>query len=191
MRKRPIPISALAMLLLATCSWPATVHVASPRLRHADDTRSAFSWAPGPASFPQSATVHIRVTDQYRPQPNPWEVAWVVLGDDHWFIAFVPKPTGWHLEAFDTEANPSQHYVASGSSITYPPGEPITVSMTGGKDGIEVSAESWRTRDGRRQRVRLATFIGWTAMRPPPSWWGKPMRAGVYVEDCTAELEWR
>jgi len=184
-------IVGMGMLLLATCSWPATVQLASPPLRYAEDTRSAFSWAPQAASFPQTATVRVRVTGQYRPEPNPWEVAWVVLGNDQWFVAFVPKASGWHVELVDSRVQPYQRYLASGSSPTYPVGEPITVSIAARENGVEISADSLRTRDGRQEPIRLAVLISWTETRPPPAWWGEPMKAGIYVEDCIAELEWR
>jgi hypothetical protein len=118
-------------------------------------------------------------------------VAWVVLGDEKQFIAFVAKPTGWHVEVVEVEAIPPQRYLASGSYPAYPPGEPITVHIAARENGIEISADSQRTRDGRTETIRLATFIGWTQERPPPAWWGKPMTAGIYVEDCAVELEWR
>ena len=190
MRRHPILGCALMILLLATCSWPATIQLASPPLRYPDDTRSAFSWAPQPPSFPTSVSVRFRVVDQYRPTPNPWEVAWVVLGDEQWFIAFLPKPNGWHVELVDTRAEPCQRFLLSGTSPAYPVGEPITVHIAAQHNGIEISADSQRTRDGRTETIRLATFIGWTQQRPPPAWWGEPMKAGIYVEDCAAELEW-
>jgi hypothetical protein len=178
------------ILLLATCSWPAIIQVTSPPLRYADDTRSAFAWSPRPAGFPRGAMVRVRVIDQHRPRPNPWEVAWVVLGDERRFIAFVPKPTGWHVELFDAGARPEQRYLASGQSPVYPVGEPIAVSMTARHDGLEISAETLRPKDGRTDGVRLAILIRWTDRRPAPAWWGRQMEAGVYVEDCAAELRW-
>jgi hypothetical protein len=191
MDRRLIPVFLSALLLLATSCWPAPVELVSPPLRYPDDTRSAFSWAPQSARFPSSASVRVRVVDQYRPTPNPWEVAWVVLGDDRHFIAFVPKPTGWHVEVVDAEATPPQRYLASGSSPAYPAGQPVTVSIAARRNGIEISADSQRTEGGRAESIRLVTSIGWTKERPAPDWWGRPMRAGIYVEDCVAELEWR
>ncbi len=182
---------ALTILLMASALWSAAVELASPPLRYADDTRSAFAWAAGTASFPQEAAVRFRVVEQYRPAPNPWEVAWVVLGDAQWFVAFVPKAGGWHVELVDTRSEPYQRYVASGSSPGYPVGAPITVSIAARESGIEITADSTRTREGRREPVRLAVFISWNETRPAPPWWGEPMRAGVYVEDCRAEVEWR
>ena len=190
MRQHVVLGCAVMMLLVATASWPAPTELASPPLRYADDTRSAFAWAPQEAGFPQAATVRVRVVEQYRPEPNAWEVAWVVLGTDQWFVAFVPKAGGWHVELVDTRVEPYQRYVASGSSPSYPVCQPITVSMAARESGIEITADSFRTREGRQEPVRLALFISWTEGRQAPGWWGEAMRAGIYVEDCAAELEW-
>jgi len=190
MRKHLTVACALAMLPTPAFSWSAKIHAEAPPLRYPDDTRSAFAWAPHPADFPCRAAVWVRVTDQHRPNPKTWEVAWVVLGDEQRFVAFVPKPTGWHVEIFDGEATPAQRYLASGSSPTYAVGEPIMVHMTARDYGVEIRAETRPTDDGTRGS-RLAVLICWTETRAPPAWWYRPMEAAIYVEDCTAELEWR
>jgi len=190
MRGQLILVWVVAILLLGTFSWPAMIEVASPPLRFADDTRSAFCWAGQGAGFPQAARVRMRVTEQHRAEPNPWEVAWVVLGNEEQFIAFVAKPNGWHVEVVDARAEPYERFLASGSSPSYPVGEAIVVSIAARGSGIEITADSLRTRDGRQEPIRLSVFISWSESRKAPAWWGEPVKAGIYVEDCAAEVEW-
>ena len=79
----------------------ASGHVCSPPLRLPSDTPSTFLWSDTAARFLQVEQARWRVVSQHRPRPNPWEVAWLVIGEERRFLAFVPKPNGRHLELFD------------------------------------------------------------------------------------------
>lgn len=154
--------------------------ISSPPLRHADDTRSGFRWAPGYALLPQAIQLSIRVEQQHRAEPNPWEVAWVVMGDERRFVGFVPKPQGWHLEIFDARRprGHQQRFLASGAWPQFAIGEWHQLTMIAWDGGVFVVARDllldWR----------------WSDAEPAPDWWAEAMRAGVYVEDCTAAIKW-
>jgi len=175
----------VVLLALASVAQGAT-RVTSPPLRYPGDTRSAFCWAPVEQRFPQAAMVTVQVTRQLRPRPNPWEVAWVVIGDERRFVAFVPKPNGWELSLFDVAAWPQQRFLASGRQPRFPVGDPITVTLIAFERGVAVVCGE------------LLVVHGWSAEHPRPTdagharptWWGSPARAGVYVEDCTAIVSW-
>jgi len=175
-------ICALAVVVgcCAILAAAAGDQISSPPLRHAEDTRSAFLWSPREARFPQAVSARIRVLDQQRERPNPWEAAWLVMGHEERFVGFVPKPTGWHLEIFDS-ARPRGHqqrFLASASSPCFEIGQWHDITMIAWDGGVFVVARDllldWR----------------WSDAEPAPDWWGEPTGAGVYVEDCTAAIEW-
>lgn len=163
--------------IVVSMSNPA-MQICSPALRFPWDTRSTFAWSEGPERFPQVAQAEWRVVSQHRARPNPWEVAWLVIGDERRFLAFVPKPNGWHLEIFDAQRRGGrQTFLASGESPQFPVGDPIDATMIAWDGGVFVVAGDlfldWR----------------WTDDCPAPSWWSAAAdaRAGLYLEDCCIE----
>lgn len=171
--------ATVLLILLGAMIAPADDYVFSPPLRYRGDTRSAFSWQPGPAASPHTATVRFRVIGQHRDRPNPWEVAWVVIGNERRFVAFIPKPNGWELSLFDADAFPQQTFLASGRQQLFPVGDLITVTMMVSERGVGVVCGD------------LVIARGWSRETPRPSWLLAPARAGVYVEDCVAALQWQ
>ena len=151
--------------------------IASLPLRWDGDTRSAFYWIEEQPRFPQAVTARWRVSSQRREQPNPWEVAWLIIGTPTAFLAFVPKENGWHLECFDRELTPRQTFLSSGESPRYRVGEWTAATIVAWEGGAFVVAEGlfvdWR----------------WSRRHPAPEWWGEPVRAGLYVEDCAVVVD--
>jgi hypothetical protein len=64
------------------------------------------------------ATVALRTTEQLRtPQPNPWEVGWVLWNytDDAHFYYIALKPNGWEIGKEDPAYPGNQRYLATGT----------------------------------------------------------------------------
>ncbi|MBC6457233.1 family 16 glycoside hydrolase [Actinomadura sp. HBU206391] len=62
-------------------------------------------------------SIRFRTTAQLRqPQPNPWEVAWVVWAytDEHHFYYLTLKPNGWELGKRDPAYPGGQRFLATG-----------------------------------------------------------------------------
>jgi len=174
-----------AGMVISICA--PTAQVCSPPLRFPWDTRSTFVWSDGPERFPQVARERWRVVSQHRPRPHPWEVAWLVIGDERRFLAFVPKPNGWHLELFDADRRGGrQTFLASGESPRFPVGDWIEATMIAWEGGCFVVADG-DSAEGRSASGRLFLDWRWTEDFPAPTWWGEPARAGLYLEDCRVE----
>jgi len=168
----------LALLCMIAFAAGAAAEVCSPPLRFRWDTRSTFLWSDRPERFPQLAQARWRVVSEHRARPHPWEVGWLVIGDERRFVAFVPKSNGWHLEIFDADPpgrTSQQTFLASGESPQFPVGEWTEATMIAWEGGVFVVCADlfldWR----------------WTADRPAPTWWGERARAGFYLEDCCVE----
>jgi hypothetical protein len=128
--------------------------------------------------------VRTRVERQHRQRPNPWEVAWIVIGDKRRFVAFVPKAEGWHLELFDASRREGdqQRFLISEDRPAFPVGQEVTVAMVAWEGGVFVQA----------QTADRPFFLDWRWSRkcPAPTWWQDPHNAGVYLEDCSVVVEW-
>jgi hypothetical protein len=132
--------------------------------------------------------VRIHVIEQHRRRPNPWEVAWVVVGNDERFVAFVPKPEGWHVEMFDGRLpeGEQQTFLVSGERPAFPVEEPLAVAMVVWEGGVLIVGATFPSRPSER----LFVDWRWSSDNPAPDWWQDPHRAGVYLEDCSARVEW-
>jgi hypothetical protein len=94
-----------------------------------------------------SIEVRMRTTRQLRrPQPNPWEVGWLLwhYQDDTHFYYLALKPNGWELGKEDPAYPGNQRYLATGSSPDFALGRwyVVRVSQHGPAIGVTVDGKS-------------------------------------------------
>ena len=122
-----------------------------------------------------AVTVKVRTVQQLRrPQPNPWEVGWLLwhYSDDQHFYYLALKPNGWELGKEDPAYPGNQRYLATGSSPDFPLGRWYLVGIR--QDGAAIDV----TVDG-RSLVRVTDS-------QDPYLAG---RIGLYAEDASATFQ--
>lgn len=118
-------------------------------------------------------SARLRTQRQLRPEPNPWEVAWLVwhYSDDQHFYYVALKPNGWELGKEDPAYPGAQRYLAARSSPTFPVGRwyEVEVHQTGNEIRIAVDGQPLvQVHDNERPYVQG--------------------RVGLYTEDADAEF---
>lgn len=109
--------------------------------------------------------VRLRTVDQLRtPEPNPWEVAWVIwhYTDNTHFYYLALKPNGWELGKEDPAYPGAQRFLATGSTPRFPVGAwyDVRVRQVGDAttvwvDGLRLTAHRDTERPYRRGAVGL------------------------------------
>ncbi len=128
----------------------------------------AFVLSPAPASDPAQTHAALAVRDLpsgntdvsatvqtvrrlRRPQPNPWEVAWLLWNytDDSHFYSLVLKPNGWEVGKEDPAYPGRQRFLATGDSPVFPVGGTyrVRIRQTGASIHIELPGLTIRCRD--------------------------------------------
>ncbi|MFF7127007.1 calcium-binding protein [Streptomyces sp. NPDC008240] len=116
----------------------------------------------------------MRTVRQLRdPEPNPWEVPWLVWAytDPEHFYYITLKPNGWELGKRDPAYPGGQRFLATGRTV-YPVGAwyTVRVEQNGGSLTVEVGGR------------HLVTFVD----RERPYTEG---RVGAYTEDATVKFQ--
>lgn len=101
-----------------------------------------------------------------RPQPNAWEVAWVIwhyTDNDH-FYYFIVKPNGWELGKEDPAYRGKQRFLASSSSQRFPVGTWYRVRVRQVGDEISVwiddrLATTFRDRQRPYRKGAVALYV--------------------------------
>ena len=91
-------------------------------------------------------------TEQLRePQPNPWEVAWLLWHyiDDSHFYAVALKPNGWEISKQDPAYPGGQRFLATGSTPRFPVGveHAVRVRQVANAIEVQVGGSVFRVRD--------------------------------------------
>lgn len=121
----------------------ATTVVLEPNIAEERDVTHGALVVDQSAPAAIDATVTVRTEHQLRtPQPNPWEVGWVLwrYQDPNRFYAIALKPNGWELSKQDTAYPGFQRFLTSGDTPVFPVGEPHTVTIRHRGDTMSVSA---------------------------------------------------
>lgn len=195
----PLIVILLAMLLLTGCTgaaaatpWPeGSVHgpwrtvytgygsvsaddeviTLSPQpARDPGVTHAALVTASPPAP---TTTIAMRTTQQLRtPQPNPWEVGWLLwnYADNVHFYYLALKPNGWEIGKADPAYPGSQRFLASGTQ-SFPIGEWYSVNLHADGQAVRVSVDG-----------ELLHTVTDTERAYPPG------DIGLYTEDATVEF---
>jgi len=91
-----------------------------------------------------SVEIRVRTTRQLRrPQPNPWEVGWLLwhYQDDTHFYYLALKPNGWELGKEDPAYPGNQHYLATGNSPNFALGSWYLVRVRQHGAAIDVAVD--------------------------------------------------
>lgn len=80
------------------------------------------------------------------PQPNPWEVGWVVwhYTDPTHFYYLLLKPHGWEVGKADPGEPGNQRFLVTGEARVFPPGEWYSVHVRQRGATIEVGVDGER-----------------------------------------------
>jgi hypothetical protein len=119
--------------------------------------------------------MRVRTTRQLRrPQPNPWEVGWLIwhYRDSQHFYYLTLKPNGWELGKEDPAYPGSQRYLATGSSPDFPLGRWYLLVVRQRGSVIDVTVDG-------RSLVRVTD-----TQHPYLSGW-----IGLYAEDAAATFQ--
>jgi hypothetical protein len=119
--------------------------------------------------------MRVRTTRQLRrPQPNPWEVGWLIwhYRDSQHFYYLTLKPNGWELGKEDPAYPGSQRYLATGSSPDFPLGRWYLLVIRQRGSVIDVTVDG-------RSLVRVTD-----TQHPYLSG-----RIGLYAEDAAATFQ--
>jgi hypothetical protein len=122
-----------------------------------------------------SIEVRMRTTRQLRrPQPNPWEVGWLLwhYQDDTHFYYLALKPNGWELGKEDPAYPGNQRYLATGSSPDFALGRWYVVRVRQHGPAIDVTVDG-------KSLVRVTDT-------QDPYMSG---RVGLYAEDASATFQ--
>ncbi len=122
-----------------------------------------------------SFTVRLRTAAQLRhPQPNAWEVAWVLwhFTDDKHFYYLILKPNGFELGKEDPSYPGSQRFLVTGTEPAFPVGRWYVVRIDQRADVITISV------DGRGLLRFVDSHTPYLAGR-----------LGLYTEDASAAFE--
>lgn len=140
----------------------------SPSATHAALALSRSHWRD------VALTIRIRTNHQFRADPNPWEVAWLLwhYRSDQHFYYIVLKPNGWELGKEDPAYPGNQRYLATGAHPVFPPGHWYTVAVRQRGDVITVDV------DGRH-------LVSFTDSHDP--YLGG--QVGLYAEDASATFQ--
>jgi len=159
----------------------------SPPTAHAALTTTTRSFNGG-AGY--TLTVDSRTVRQLRTgsPPNPWEVGWLLwnYADNNHFYNVILKPNGWEVdkEYVDSSGSQAQQFLASGTSPTFPVGNPEQVvvgqTVSNGVPTFVVRASV----GGRLQTLATVTDFG-TSISGRPYTSG---RVGLYAEDSEAQF---
>lgn len=121
------------------------------------------------------AEIRLRTNRQLRrPQPNPWEVGWILwhYTSDHRFYYVALKPNGWELGKADPGYPGGQRFLATATHPVFPPGRWYTITVRQRGDGIVMAV------DGRR-------LVRFTDTQDPY----QSGRVGLYTEDASVTFQ--
>jgi hypothetical protein len=119
--------------------------------------------------------MRVRTTRQLRrPQPNPWEVGWLIwhYRDSQHFYYLTLKPNGWELGKEDPGYPGNQRYLATGSRPDFPLGRWYLLVVRQRGSVIDVTVDG-------RSLVRVTD-----TQHPYLSGW-----IGLYAEDAAATFQ--
>ena len=117
------------------------VQAASPQQTHAALVLSRSSWGD------LDIQIRLRTNRQLRrPQPNPWEVGWILwhYTSDQRFYYIALKTNGWELGKTDPSYPDDQRFLATATHPVFPPGRWYTVRIRQQGRGIEVDVDGHR-----------------------------------------------
>lgn len=145
---------------------------ASSAETHASLTTTVSSFTPR-----KVVAEFITVSQLRTPNPNPWEVGWLLwnYGDTTHFYYVALKPNGWEVGKADPGYPGNQRFIASGSNFTFPVGHWQHIEVTQGDTNGYPTFTVQVNVNGSLQT--LTTFTDWE--RPYASG-----RVGLYNEDA-------
>jgi hypothetical protein len=118
------------------------------------ETHAALALRAAPAGAIDISATLRTVQQLRRPDPNPWEVAWLVwrYTDDSHFYSLVLKPNGWEIGKEDPAYPGQQRFLATGHAPVFPVGGSYTVRVrqSGASIHVDLPGRSVSVRDDER-----------------------------------------